>query len=451
MSGPANEGKVDEMAKPRHTPGITARIDVHGVTRYSVRVRRGGTRHEATLPTMHEALAWQAQALSATAGLTAAPEPPPRRTVVSQAAGRAVTVEDAAIRLIRGMADGTVRTNKGKTYKPSTIAGYEIALRVDVLTTIGACDVATLRRGDIQQLVDALAASKSPASAKKAFAALSVSLRLCERYDELAVHPCTGVRVPAIQDETENVRALDAAEARHLLDAAEADDVKHERSFALPFLALLLGSGLRSGEALALRYGADGLDLASGTVHVRASLSRQKDAAGTYAELAPKTPRSVRTVALVREDSDLLRAHHAATGSPADGTLVFAYANGRPLAAHGLPRDTFQRVTIAAGLNPAPPKKTDTTRAASLAVASQEPTVTIHSLRHTYATHALRAGLTVHAVARLLGHNDASLVLRRYGHVLPDEMALAGATLGAWRESVENDGLARRLARGTMP
>ena len=247
------------------------------------------------------------------------------------------------------------------------------------------------------------------------------------------------------------MRALDAAEARHLLDAAEADDVKHERSFALPFFALLLGSGLRSGEALALRYGPDGLDLASGTVHVRASLSRQKDAAGTYAELAPKTPRSVRTVALVREDSDLLRAHHAATGSPADGTLVFAYANGRPLAAHGLPRDTFQRVTIAAGLNPAPPKKTDTTRAASLAVASQEPTVTIHSLRHTYATHALRAGLTVHAVARLLGHNDASLVLRRYGHVLPDEMALAGATLGAWRESVETDGLRHRLRHRTMP
>ena len=432
------------MAKPRHTPGITARTDAHGVTRYRVRVRRNGTWQTATLPTMHEALAWQAQALSATAGLADAPEPPRRRTVVSQAPGRAVTVEDAARRLVKGMANGTVRTNKRKTYKPSTVAGYEIALRVDVLPAIGWCDVATLRRGDIQQLVDALAASKSPASAKKAFAALSVSLRLCELYDELAVHPCTGVRVPAV-DETESVRALDAAEARRLLDAAEADDVKHERSFALPFLALLLGSGLRSGEALALRYGPDGLDLASGTVHVRASLSRQKDAAGTYAELAPKTPKSFRTVTLPDKDTDLLRVHHAATGNPADGTLVFAYADGKPLAAHGLPRDTFQRVTVAAGLNPAPLKKADSTRPASPTVASQEPTVTIHSLRHTYATHALRAGLTVHAVARLLGHNDASLVLRRYGHVLPDEMALAGATLGAWRESVETGGLDHRL------
>ena len=192
MSGPANEGKVDEMAKPRHTPGIRVRPTSEGVSRYTVEVRRNGQTQRATLPTMHEALAWQAQALSATAGLTAAPEPPPRRTVVSQAAGRAVTIEDAARRLIRGMADGTVRTNKGKTYKPSTIAGYEIALRVDVLPAIGGKEVADLRRGDIQQLVDALAASKSPASAKKAFAALSVSLRLCERYDEL---PC--IHAPA--------------------------------------------------------------------------------------------------------------------------------------------------------------------------------------------------------------------------------------------------------------
>ena len=32
-----------------------------------------------------------------------------------------------------------------------------------------------------------------------------------------------------------------------------------------------------------------------------------------------------------------------------------------------------------------------------------------------FASHALAAGLTAHAVAALLGHTDAGLVLRRYG------------------------------------
>ena len=40
--------------------------------------------------------------------------------------------------------------------------------------------------------------------------------------------------------------------------------------------------------------------------------------------------------------------------------------------------------------------------------------------------HAVKAwpswfGISVHGVARLLGHTDATLVLRRYGHALPDE------------------------------
>ena len=54
-------------------------------------------------------------------------------------------------------------------------------------------------------------------------------------------------------------------------------------------------------------------------------------------------------------------------------------------------------------------------------------------MRHTYATHALAAGLTVKAVARLLGHADPALVLRRYGHVLPSEPETAGQRLDSWR------------------
>jgi integrase len=58
-----------------------------------------------------------------------------------------------------------------------------------------------------------------------------------------------------------------------------------------------------------------------------------------------------------------------------------------------------------------------------------------HDTRHAYATSLLAAGLGSHAVAALLGHADASLVDRRYGHALPDELATAGDTLSAWRQA----------------
>jgi integrase len=61
------------------------------------------------------------------------------------------------------------------------------------------------------------------------------------------------------------------------------------------------------------------------------------------------------------------------------------------------------------------------------------PGLRVHDLRHTTAIFWLAAGLTVHAVAGLLGHVDAALVLRLYGHALPNEVAFAGERIESWR------------------
>ena len=43
-----------------------------------------------------------------------------------------------------------------------------------------------------------------------------------------------------------------------------------------------------------------------------------------------------------------------------------------------------------------------------------------HDLRHHYASVLLAGGESVVAVAERLGHDDASMVLRVYGHLMPD-------------------------------
>jgi integrase len=56
-----------------------------------------------------------------------------------------------------------------------------------------------------------------------------------------------------------------------------------------------------------------------------------------------------------------------------------------------------------------------------------------HDLRHHYASVLLAAGESVVAVAERLGHEDATLVLTTYGHLMPDsEQRTRRAVDDAW-------------------
>jgi integrase len=46
--------------------------------------------------------------------------------------------------------------------------------------------------------------------------------------------------------------------------------------------------------------------------------------------------------------------------------------------------------------------------------------VRFHDLRHTAGTLALRQGMPLHTVSKMLGHSDPAMTLRRYARVLEE-------------------------------
>lgn len=151
------------------------------------------------------------------------------------------------------------------------------------------------------------------------------------------------------------------------------------------------GLGLRIAELLALRT--TDIDFLRRTVTVVWQLDRDGRTLRP-----PKTPRSRRTVPLPAVVADELAAHLAAyppgpqgwlftstTGAPWGHARYGAQVWGRARARAGLPADT-----------------------------------TTHDLRHHYASVLLAAGESVVAVAERLGHEDATLVLTTYGHLMVD-------------------------------
>lgn len=151
------------------------------------------------------------------------------------------------------------------------------------------------------------------------------------------------------------------------------------------------GLGLRIGELLALRK--QDVDFLRRSVRVEWQIPPDS----TVRE-APKTPLSRRTLPLPQFVADALAAHIKAFPPLDDGSL-FSNTQGRVWTTSHYLGKVFKRAVPLAGL----PAST-----------------TSHDLRHHYASVLLHAGESVVAVAERLGHKNAGLVIKTYGHLMPD-------------------------------
>jgi integrase len=150
------------------------------------------------------------------------------------------------------------------------------------------------------------------------------------------------------------------------------------------------GLGLRIGELLALRV--EDVDFLRRTMRVEHQIRKR-----TRERVPPKTPRSRRTIPLPTVVSEAL-AEHIREFPPAANGLLFHTSSGLPIHHEYYTSHVFAPAVARAGL---PAGTTD------------------HDLRHAYASWLLFAGESVIAVAERLGHENATLVLTTYGHLVP--------------------------------
>ena len=191
------------------------------------------------------------------------------------------------------------------------------------------------------------------------------------------------VRVQLPRHERERVVPLTIEQVRVLTEAMP------KRNQAM--VVTQAGLGLRIGELLALRV--QDVNFLKRTAQVEWQFAPQ-----SKVRTDPKTPRSRRTVPLPHVVADALARHIESFPPDADGT-IFTTRFGEPYR-HDYYGTTIFRAAVTAGGLPSG--------------------TTSHALRHHYASVLLAAGESVVAVAERLGHENATLVLKTYGHLMPD-------------------------------
>jgi integrase len=382
------------MAK---TPGIRARGDSYEAWVYDCRAKR---KLYKTFPTLAAAKGWRADATSAVrkGTLTA----PTRQTL-----------EEAAEKWLAGATRDTILTRGGRPYKPAVLRGYEADLRRYVLPDLGAVQLASLRRADLQALVDRLVTEgRSASKVHNVVMPVRVLCRHALERDELLVNPTTNLRLPVADGRRERVASPEEAAA--LIEALPEDDR------ALWWTAAL--AGLRRGELRALRW--DRVD--ADVIRVEHGWDEHEG------EIEPKSGKGRRAVPIVEPLRLVLLEHKARTGRRG-ADFVFGRTADRPFTPTNV-RKRALRAWAAASVGAF-------LRGDSVAL---EP-IGLHELRHTYVSWMHAAGFSLEEIGDYVGHSSTYMV-DRYRHLLDGHEAKAARRFDAWLTGAKTGADAARAA-----
>ena len=281
----------------------------------------------------------------------------------------------------------------------TTWESYETMARVHIIPSLGRLRLQKLTTGQIQCfLADRLEHGRadgkgglSPKSTRYLHFILHAAINQAVKEGIVPRNVAADVVLPAL--DARKVKPLTGEEIHRLLAAN-----RNHRLY--PALLLELGTGIRRGELLALKW--ENTDLVNGTITIVESLVRTRHGAKVQ---EPKTKTSRRVIHLPGEVVKELKSYRKswlenkmALGEKYNNTdIMFSQVNGKPLD----PRN-FQRTFSEVWLKQANLQK-----------------IRFHDLRHTHASQLLALNVHAKIVQERLGHNDIRTTLDTYSHLIP--------------------------------
>lgn len=302
-----------------------------------------------------------------------------------------ITVRDFALDYLRRKEREGVRPNTLRMLRHELAHALPSLKDPQAHDPLGSMRLQTVQPAHIRGVVDGLVERYAPRTVRKVLGHLKALFREALHLELVPRNPAEAVRL-RLREEEKAARALEPEEVARLLEEAERS---RSRDMAL-LLRLILFTGLRRGEALALQW--KDLDLERGEVRVWRAWAK---VGGEGAFTTPKTANARRVVPipgnlllhLQARKEELLEKL-----TPEEVAELFLFGGDRPL-----DPDTFnhylRRLAEKAGLG----------------------RVRVHDLRHTWATLALSRGVPLEVVSQRLGHASPTITLNVYRHLLEEE------------------------------
>jgi integrase len=281
---------------------------------------------------------------------------------------------------------------------PNTAETYRFIAKKHIIPALGDVALSKLRPQLVQSLYsEKLKSGLSHATVQKIHNILHKCLENAVRTGLIMRNPLVGVDCPKVQ--RREMTTMNETDIHLLLDYAQSS----------PYYSLfytLIFTGLRRGEALALKWGDVDLLLLKASINKSLSyLNTPKDGSRILLK-APKTAKSRRFISITPSNAIVLREYHETTdrkrqsiGLPplTDNDFVFCTFNdGNPYLPNSITH-AWIKLTRRCGL----------------------PGKRLHDCRHSYASLLLRQNVHPSVVANQLGHASVRTTLDIYSHSIP--------------------------------
>lgn len=277
--------------------------------------------------------------------------------------------------------------------RSSTVRGYKRDLKLRLLPSFGSMPIEDINRYDIQTMISNCATKKVATNARET---LSTILRLALEMEVIDRNPASySYEYPdesPIDPDRYGVWLQSFEEIKRVVEYVCE---KHPNSQVARIVVLGLCFGLRKGEILGLDW--KHVDLKKQCIYIRQTYTEGE---GAPKLTPPKTPKAVRTVPM------LSLAYKYMAEWTRDAESVVATRTGKRLDPKAA-RDRVNKVF----------------RTEKFDDGTHLPRITAFSMRHSFGTSCIDAGVEVAKVSAWMGHKDVTTTYNRY--VKPRLEALA--------------------------
>ena len=303
-------------------------------------------------------------------------------------------------------------TVKALELKPKSYDRLEQTVNHQVIPCIGSLQLQSITSDDVQKMISQLTAEgKAYSSIKKAYDAVNAAFKWGLYCDPPKVkkNPAANIRLPSRKLFTQKqIPFYTADEAAKLIACATRICDNGARRYPLgSFVPLLINTGLRASEVLALKWQTDiDMDGKTLTVHNNVVFVKDREKEKGYKLIEQDTVKTDagqdRTIPLNEAAYNALLDLQKLTG---EKTWVLTTRNNTQTKPRQLDQ-MFRRIAVATGL-------------------PEEKIYGVHALRHTFATLLLSNGVEIKTVSELLGHSDVTITYNTYIHVIKEQKAKA--------------------------